>query len=337
MILTLKRYAEIAWQELRPMTYLLLGLHVCIAFAFGWYVTGGADFLSMSSLARSGLDLLIGLLLVALWYINATTTNDLADEEIDHVNLKGSAERPLVNGAATTSQLQVVVGVSAVVLLLVSLRGGIWLCAVTALLLGLNRVYSFPPLRISYRGVLAPLMLPLGYVGYPLAVGFILTGSQGTWQWALLLVGLYALFVSRVMLKDFRDVAGDKKYGKRTFLLRHSASFVTHVSQSVHVFGTACVAILAAVFLKDAVAAIHVVLIGVIVQTYFVALSHSRGWSKQKLVLPILGRMISLQSIVLFASTVFWSRPADTVWYWALLGLLDLGIWRIIVMHRRAL
>ena len=243
MILMLKRYAEIVWQELRPMTYLLLGLHVCIAFAFGWYVTLGADFLSMSSFMRGGVDLLVGLILLALWYINATTTNDLADEEIDHVNLKGSAERPLVNGAASSKQLKVIMFASALTILALSLRGGIWLCAVTAVLLGLNWAYSFPPIRISYRGVLAPLMLPLGYVGYPLAVGFVLTNSQFTWQWVLLFAGLYALFVSRVMLKDFRDVAGDKKYGKLTFLLRHSASFVTHTAQGIHLLGTFGIAI----------------------------------------------------------------------------------------------
>jgi hypothetical protein len=37
---------------------------------------------------------------------------------------------------------------------------------------------------------------------------------------ALLAGGLCALFMSRIMLKDFRDRAGDAAYGKPTFLLR---------------------------------------------------------------------------------------------------------------------
>ena len=37
----------------------------------------------------------------------------------------------------------------------------------------------------------------------------------------LLLAGLYAGFVGRILLKDFRDVRGDALFGKRTFLVRH--------------------------------------------------------------------------------------------------------------------
>ena len=37
----------------------------------------------------------------------------------------------------------------------------------------------------------------------------------------VLVAGLYLGFVGRILLKDFRDVAGDALYGKRTFLVRH--------------------------------------------------------------------------------------------------------------------
>jgi 4-hydroxybenzoate polyprenyltransferase len=37
----------------------------------------------------------------------------------------------------------------------------------------------------------------------------------------LILIALYISFIGRIILKDFRDVKGDAKFGKRTFILRH--------------------------------------------------------------------------------------------------------------------
>jgi 4-hydroxybenzoate polyprenyltransferase len=85
----------------------------------------------------------------------------------------------------------------------------------------LAAAYSLPPLRISGRGVIAPMLLPLGYVAVPYLVGlFAVRGSVGPRD-LLVLAGLYAGFIGRIILKDFRDVRGDSLFGKRTFLVRH--------------------------------------------------------------------------------------------------------------------
>jgi 4-hydroxybenzoate polyprenyltransferase len=44
------------------------------------------------------------------------------------------------------------------------------------------------------------------------------------------MAGFYLLFLSRIILKDFRDRAGDRKFGKLTFLLRYGKKAVLAVS-----------------------------------------------------------------------------------------------------------
>ena len=56
--------------------------------------------------SREGLTLVAVLVLVAAWFVNATVLNDLADEDIDRVNLADARGRPLVSGDATRAELR---------------------------------------------------------------------------------------------------------------------------------------------------------------------------------------------------------------------------------------
>ena len=53
----------------------------------------------------------------------------------------------------------------------------------------------------------------------------------------LLLAGLYAGFIGRIVLKDFRDVRGDALFGKRTFLVRHGRRATCRLSATFLVVG----------------------------------------------------------------------------------------------------
>ena len=53
----------------------------------------------------------------------------------------------------------------------------------------------------------------------------------------LLLAGLYAGFIGRIVLKDFRDVRGDALFGKRTFLVRHGRRATCRLSAAFLVAG----------------------------------------------------------------------------------------------------
>jgi 4-hydroxybenzoate polyprenyltransferase len=75
--------------------------------------------------------------------------------------------------------------------------------------------------RLAERGVVAPLVLPLGMVVVPYLVGVLSVTTTPTRHNLALLPGLYLAFIGRIVLKDFRDVHGDAMFGKWTFLLRH--------------------------------------------------------------------------------------------------------------------
>jgi 4-hydroxybenzoate polyprenyltransferase len=178
------------------------------------------------------------LVVVGGWFVNATVLNDLADEDIDRINLANARGRPLVSGDASRGEL-LALGVGAGLLALVVGTAVDWrVGAVVAAGLALNAAYSLPPVRLAGRGALASLLLPVGYVAIPFLVGILTVQSSVDGRQLALLGGLYVAFIGRIMLKDFRDVRGDELYGKRTFLLRHGRTATCRTSAACWVAGT---------------------------------------------------------------------------------------------------
>ncbi len=179
------------------------------------------------------------LLIVGGWFLHATVLNDLADEAIDRVNLAAARARPLVSGDATRRQLLVLGNIAGLLALVVAWATN-WRVGVVVLAgLALNVAYSLPPARISHRGAIASLMLPLGYVALPYLVGALSVQPALRSSDLVLLAGLYIVFIGRILLKDFRDVTGDDLFGKRTFLLRHGREATCMASAVCWVVGTA--------------------------------------------------------------------------------------------------
>jgi 4-hydroxybenzoate polyprenyltransferase len=165
---------------------------------------------------------LLGVVIVIVaWWVNATTINDLADYEIDRINLKGAAERPLANKQATRRQIMALSLFSAMAGLGVGFVLDARIGVLVLICLLLNYAYSMPPAKISHRGAQAPLLLPIGYVVLPYLVGAWSLDESITRKGQLILAAIYISFIGRIILKDFRDVKGDAKFGKRTFLLRY--------------------------------------------------------------------------------------------------------------------
>jgi len=217
---------------IRPPVAVILMLFAAIGLALG----GRAD--GFHPLFTSILFIVGG------WFINATVLNDLADEAIDRVNLQNARGRPLVTAEATRKQLLVlglVSGGSALVAAwIVNWRVG----TVVTLALVLNVAYSFRPLRLSDRGLVAVLLLPLGYVVLPFLVGVFTVRPTLGQNGFVILVGLYITFIGRIVLKDFRDEVGDRLFGKRTFLVRHGRENTCMLSAACWIIGsTALIAI----------------------------------------------------------------------------------------------
>lgn len=204
------------------------------------------------------------LVIVGAWFIHATVLNDLADEAIDRVNLTAARGRPLVTGQATRSELLALGNVAALVALVVAWAVN-WRVGVVVLAgLALNAAYSLRPLRLSHRGAVASLMLPLGYVALPYLVGALSVQPRLGRTDLVLLVGLYVTFIGRILLKDFRDVSGDELFGKRTFLLRHGREATCLASATCWVAGTTTLfalvparSLLVAVFVVYLACALH--------------------------------------------------------------------------------
>lgn len=177
-------------------------------------------------------------LLLALWYLNGTSINDLADVAIDQINLKDAYGRPYANRKASKRKMVLIAAGSAVASLGVSVFLGWRVLLVSMLGLTLNYMYSLPPARISYRGIWALLLLPIGYVALPFTYTFLIVNKQADlWFW-LLGASIYISFIGRMALKDYRDIRGDKVFGKRTFLIRYGNSRTVWFAMSAYLTGT---------------------------------------------------------------------------------------------------
>ncbi len=212
----------------RPAVVILVGMFVAVGLA-------EAGRPNDAVLLAKALVAVVGSLLFAV------AVNDLADERIDRVNLPNDRARPLVAGTGTRREMMVVAATSAVVALSASLLLHRPAPLIVAGGLAFTAAYSLRPVRIADRGVLAPMLLPAGYVAVPYLVGIFAVRSSLTRTDLLVLAGLYAGFIGRIVLKDFRDVRGDALFGKRTFLVRHGRRATCCLSAGFLVAGVSVV------------------------------------------------------------------------------------------------
>jgi 4-hydroxybenzoate polyprenyltransferase len=160
-------------------------------------------------------------LALASSYVSATSINDIADKEIDEINHPHDMGRPLVTGAAGITDLWVVFGVSGCLAVTLALAVGPAAAGIVLLSVVIGVLYSLPPLRLSYRTILAPLTLAVAYVSIPYWAGITAVGEDLRAFDLPLMMALCLLFVGRIVLKDFRDRDGDATFGKPTLLLEY--------------------------------------------------------------------------------------------------------------------
>ena len=216
---------RLVFVEARPAVVLLLALSAAIGLA----LTGRAN--DPVAAARM-------LVLVTAFVVYAVSLNDLADLEIDRVNLPDDGRRPLVTGTAAARDVRLMAAGAAVVTASAAATQGLASLVLALSGLAVAAAYSLPPFRISRRGVVAPLVLPALFVGLPFLLA-VLAGRGVRTGDLVLLAALYVGFIGRIVLKDFRDVVGDRLFGKRTFLVRHGRRSTCLLSGVCWVAGTA--------------------------------------------------------------------------------------------------
>ena len=178
----------------------------------------------------TALDIIVLVVSLSAWYVNATSINDIADKDIDEINLKKARGRPLISKTASLRQMYCINAVAGCIALAGAMVFGAIAAGVMFVCIVLNYAYSLPPIRISYRAYIAPLLLPLGYVALPFLLGVYATNARVSHTSLALLISVYTAFIGRIILKDIRDIKGDSKYGKRTFTVRHGKKATCYVS-----------------------------------------------------------------------------------------------------------
>ena len=165
---------------------------------------------------------------VVSYLIHANSINDLADVEIDSVNFGKAPDRPLLE-QKPGRDFWIVHLATGVLTLALSFLYGKTAVLLTLFFFFLSYIYSLKPIRLTDRTFASPLLLAVFYTYYPLSLGFLATEGHATYPW-MLSIGIYMAFVGRMLLKDFRDVKGDKKFGKKTFLLQYGPDTTCAVS-----------------------------------------------------------------------------------------------------------
>lgn len=197
-------------------------------------------FLGSASVGEINFQTLLVFFLVVTSTIHATSINDLSDLRIDKINLKNARDRPLVTKDISYKKFWVVHSASGMLTVLFSFFYGAGAVMLTIVVLIIDYIYSLKPLRVSDRGIASQLLLPLVYVYYPFSLGYWSSNVASAYPWVLSF-GLYLAFVARLLLKDFRDVKGDKLHGKMTFLLRNGTRTTCIVSGAFWLLAAAVV------------------------------------------------------------------------------------------------
>jgi 4-hydroxybenzoate polyprenyltransferase len=188
---------------------------------------------------RPGITLMLAAASLSASYVVATTVNDIADRDVDRINHPRDAGRPLVTGTASERDLWRTNAVAAPLALVTAAAAGAPVLAVSTASLAIGYAYSLRPIRLSYRTWLAPTVLSVAYAIVPYALGLLAAGGRVDPVDVLLCGALYALFLARINLKDFRDRQGDAAYGKPTLLLAHGKTVTCGVTGIALVAGCA--------------------------------------------------------------------------------------------------
>jgi 4-hydroxybenzoate polyprenyltransferase len=225
----------------RQLRLLLLLLRPALVFLL---VSFGLLGLSMGG-HQQDLSLVVPVTATVLGFLLfAVALNDVADREVDRINLPGESSRPLSSGAASYQEMILMAAIGGSTALAAAAWLGRGPLLVTAVGVLLAAAYSLEPFSLSRRGAAASLILPAGFVAVPFLVG-ILAAHRLSGSALCVLAGLYVGFIGRILLKDFRDVVGDSLLGKRTFLVRHGRVVTCRLSAVFWAIGSGTVVFVA--------------------------------------------------------------------------------------------
>ncbi len=179
-----------------------------LAFNIGYFFLGPGT---------TGWNYFIGVICVLLVHSFATVQNDIEDLEIDKVN---APNKGLSSGKITledANRFKNGLLVPALILGLTNFPAHLFF--VLAMIF-LSWAYNMKPLVFSRKPIISIIILAVMYSTLPLTYGYSLTGTGISPFFILMAAAWFLLRFSISMLKDLKDEAGDKLFGKITFSLK---------------------------------------------------------------------------------------------------------------------
>jgi 4-hydroxybenzoate polyprenyltransferase len=168
-------------------------------------------------------------IVVAILIHSATSIlNDVEDAPVDKTNLVDS---PLQKGSVS---LQTAVLVSYGLFLVAIYISIITLPLITSciflILIFLGWTYNSKPFQFSRKPIGSIVVLGISYGLIPVIVGLSIGGWVSVWAAIFLTIFLALIRTSLSILKDYKDVVGDSKHNKKTFLLVYGRTAVQRIT-----------------------------------------------------------------------------------------------------------
>lgn len=196
------------------------GITVLLAFAVAFFL--GTDIFNS--------DFYIFLWSLFLVHSASTVQNDYYDLKIDKSNARDGL---LVEGEAKLSDVKVfyyLLNLAAVILPLFTNHKFLGVSIIISLVL-LGTLYNAKPFYLSRKPISSILLLAIYYATIPMILGFQIIGSELSTAISLSVIMVWTFQKFSIsILKDYKDIKGDKKYGKKTFLIRYGSNKVKNFS-----------------------------------------------------------------------------------------------------------
>ncbi|RLJ03542.1 MAG: hypothetical protein DRP11_00385 [Candidatus Aenigmatarchaeota archaeon] len=156
-------------------------------------------------------------ILFTLAYMAGSTINDIYDEYVDRFNMPF---RPLQESRLTRNEAwNFTIFLHIVIILIAVLIGWeVLLIAILSLIMG--ALYSIPPIRFCGRGVISQIELCIPMVMFPFFGGLFANGFILDINRIGVVLGITLMFTFIFLFKDFKDIEGDKRYGKFTAVIQ---------------------------------------------------------------------------------------------------------------------
>jgi 4-hydroxybenzoate polyprenyltransferase len=174
-------------------------------------------------------DFFIGLAILLILHSLATVQNDIEDFEIDKANRRKSV---LQNSSLSLSDAKLLVQALAFLALgfaLLSTHRRLHVIAITGLLL-IAWMYNLNPIRASKKPVMSILLMGICYGALPFIYGYFVAGGKVTAYFLGLAFFFLLVRLSTSIMKDYKDIAGDKAFNKETFYLHYGGKVTAWTS-----------------------------------------------------------------------------------------------------------